>query len=211
LSNYFILAQEKNCDRTTNFGEVEICLPQIEGYQECYTEPTVKEIADATEVSINEVVGYYLNNKSFEKKDSLGLIAYDDFFKIYATKELKDYKSDSKFLKEMSDVLGGNFVIKNWESIEGGIQELDLGVEIGAPTVIKKYNLNENSFSYMFLLKYEFEGQEPYIMSMTINGLLLNERLIWMAYYLYYENDETIKRLEKTSNAIILKLLAANN
>ena len=93
--------------------EVDIYLAQIEGYLECYTEPIVKEIGVATEVSINEVLRFYIDNKTFDKKDSL--------------------------------------------------------------------------------------------------GLLVNERLIWMATYLYYKNDETIKRLEKTSKVIIVERLAANN
>ena len=67
------------------FGDKEICLPKIDGYQECYTNPIVKRIADATEVPANTVLGFYLNNETYDKRDSLGLISFDDYFKIYGT------------------------------------------------------------------------------------------------------------------------------
>lgn len=206
LSN-LTFAQESNCVRKADFGEIEICLPEIEGYQECYSDPTVKQLADQTEVPTNMVLGFYLNNKTSEKKDSLGLFSFDDYFKIYGTKQIKDYKANSKLLKQMQDILGGTFISENWETMEKEVEKIGLAAEIGVPIVIKNYNLNENSFTYIMLTTYQVDGAEPYTLAMTINGLLINERLIWMAYYLNYEGEETILKLQKSSNTIVAKLL----
>ena len=60
------------------------------------------------------------------------------------------------------------------------------------------------------LIKYELEGMKSHVTAMTINGLLLNEKLIWMAYLLNYNGEETILRLQENSNAILTKLLSIN-
>tara|TARA_Y100000766_G_C18875819_1_gene590738 strand:- start:1042 stop:1713 length:672 start_codon:yes stop_codon:yes gene_type:complete len=206
LSNW-TFAQEINCVRKAYFGKTEICLPQIEGYQECYSDSIVKQVADGTEVPVNMVLGFYLNNETFEKKDSLGLFSFDNYFKVYGTKQIKDYKANYELLKQMQDVLAGNFISKNWELMLKEIDKIGLELEIGVPTVIKTYNLNKNSFTYVMLARYEIEGVEPYTMAMTINGLLINERLIWMAYYLNYNGDKTILELQEKSNTILTKLL----
>ena len=206
LSNW-TFAQEINCVRKAYFGKTEICLPQIEGYQECYSDSIVKQVADGTEVPVNMVLGFYLNNETFEKKDSLGLFSFDNYFKVYGTKQIKDYKANYELLKQMQEVLAGNFISKNWELMLKEIDKIGLELEIGVPTVIKTYNLNKNSFTYVMLARYEIEGVEPYTMAMTINGLLINERLIWMAYYLNYNGDKTILELQEKSNTILTKLL----
>ncbi|MCG8579316.1 MAG: hypothetical protein MI866_05340 [Bacteroidales bacterium] len=204
-------SQENECFRKTYFGAAEICLPEIEGYNECYDYPVVKQMADGTEAPTNIVLGFYLNDEIYGKKDSLGLIGFDDYFKIYGTKQIKDYKADNAMLKQMKDVLAGNFVSKNWDLMQKEIDKVGLDMEIGVPTVIKAYNHNDESFTYVMLTKYKMDGYEPYTMAMSINGLLLNERLVWMAYYLLYEDENTILRIQKSTNKIIDQLLRAES
>ena len=60
------------------------------------------------------VLGFYLNNETFGKKDSLGLFSFDNYFKVYGTKQIKEYKANSELLKQMQDILEGNFISKNW-------------------------------------------------------------------------------------------------
>jgi hypothetical protein len=60
------------------------------------------------------------------------------------------------------------------------------------------------------LTKYALEGIEPYTLAISINGLLINDRVIWMAYYLNYKGEETIISLANKSNDIVRKLLKVN-
>ena len=205
--NNCALAQDENCVRKATFGETEICLPKIEGYQESYTDPIIKQFADGTEVPTNMILGFYLNNQTYERRDSLGLISFDDFFKIYGTKQIKNLKADSSLLKKLQDLLTENFP---GELIKKEFDKIGLEIKIGAPTIIKTYNLNANSFTCIMLTKYELEGMKSHVTAMTINGLLLNEKLIWMAYLLNYNGEETILRLQENSNAILTKLLSIN-
>jgi len=50
-------------------------------------------------------------------------------------------------------------------------------------------------------------GSDQYTLAMTINGLIIKERFVWMAYYLNYEGEETITKLKKNSDKIVMKLL----
>ena len=207
--NNWVLAQDSDCFRITNFGTSEICLPSIEGYQECYSDSIVKALADGTEIPANMVLGFYLNDKTYEKKDSLGFISFDDYFKVYGTKQIQDFDANTDLLLEMQELMKGNFFSKNWDLMEKEIDEIGLEVEIGTPTLVKSYNLSKNTFTYVMLTKYQFEGMEPYTVAMTLNGLLINNRLVWMAYYLNYTGKETISRLQENSNKIVNKLMAS--
>lgn len=202
ISN-FISAQEDHCSRTTSFGTAEICLPVIDGYQECYMDPTIKEIADATEVSMNSVLGFYINDDSYDRKDSLALTGFDDYFKFYGTNEIQNLPADKYALKEMEEMLANNFLSTNWDLIEKEVDKLELQAEIGVPTVIKRYNFNDQSFTFIMLTKYEVPGYPPYTMALSMNGIVTAERMIWMAYYLTYEDEQTIARLEEKSNMIL--------
>jgi hypothetical protein len=205
-----ILAQEINIARKTNFGDTEISLPHVEGYRECYLEPTVKQIADGTEVPSNMVLGFYLNNRTFEKIGTSELSSFDDYFKIYGTIQIKDYKANHDILKQMQDAMGGNFMSKNWDLMKKEIDKIGLEVEIGVPIVIKNYNLNKNSFTYVMIARYDLEDIDPFTLVMAINGLLINEKLIWMAYYLNYDGEESISKLQKNNDFILDQLISGS-
>jgi hypothetical protein len=204
------LSQEINSIRKATFGNTDILLPPIEGYKECYSEPLVKQIADGTEVPSNMVLGFYLNNRTFEKIGSSDLSSFDDYFKIYGTIQIKDYKANHEILKQMQDAMGGNFMSKNWDLMKKEVDKIGLEVEIGVPIVIKNYNLNKNSFTYIMIARYELEGVDPFTLVMAINGLLINEKLIWMAYYLNYDGEESISRLQKNNNFILEEFISGN-
>ncbi|MBO3698443.1 hypothetical protein [Roseivirga sp. E12] len=206
----FAQCQENNCDRHTKFGDVNLCLAKIEGYQEAYSIPLVKELADGTEVPANTVLGFYLNDETYQRANELGQFEFDDYFKIYGTKQLMNYKANKESLKEMYAVLSDNFFTKNWDTMEKEVDKISQGIEIGVPIVIKSYYTSENSFTYVMITKYQPEGQEPYSLAMTMNGMVIQERLIWMAYYLNYEGEETIATLQSNSDRIVSTILKNN-
>lgn len=210
LFSNIISAQSKVCSRTTNFGDAKICLPKIDGHQECYTEPDVKQLADATEVPMNTVLAYYINDETYAIKDSTGLQGMSDFFKIYGTLELKDYQANDELLKQMEEIISGSFMEKNWDLMHKEIDKLNLEIEVGVPTMIKSYNHTEDSFTCILITKYDAPDLESTTVTLSINGMLLNERLVWMAYYLPYDGEQSIIALQKNSNRILDVILTAN-
>lgn len=210
LSLNSTFAQKANCQRVTIFGNLSLCLPNIKGYEESYSNSNVKELADATEVPANRVLGFYLNKETFKRVDSLGEFSFDDYFKVYGTRQIENYEADKGSLKEMYSVIEGNFISKNWENVEKEIDKIGLDLEIGVPIMVKSYYLNENTFSFVLITKYQPEGEDSYTLAMTMNGLLIKNRLVWVAYYLNYNGDETITLLQKNSDRIIKSLLESN-
>jgi len=212
--SYFLIAQsaftQNNCSRTTNFGQAEICIPILDGMQECYLEPTIKMLADATEVSTNVVLAYYLDQSTYDQLDNIYNIQYDNYLKIYATKELQDIEMGISEVEEMNKVLADNFIITEWDDIKKEVDGLNLDIEIGQPTVVKNYTHNDKSFTYVMLVNYVLDTETNYTMAMTVNGMLLNKRLIWMAYYLNYDGEDSIELLQSKSNAILDNIIRAN-
>lgn len=204
------LSQETTCSRQTSFGDVLICLPILDGYQECYLDSDVKPLADGTEVPSNMVLGFYLNENTHKRRDSLNFIRFDDYFKIYGTKQIKDYDADSEILNQMEEVLAGNFIFENWDLMEKEVDKIGLEIEIGVPIVVDSYKINNDSFTYVLLANYGADQMNPIPVAMTINGVILNNRLVWMAYYLHYQGDHTIVKLRDKSNSILNALYMAS-
>lgn len=207
VSCNFLNAQNSKCVREAKFGDAKICLPEINGYTECYNDPIVKELADKTEVAENIVLGFYFNNEVFRRRDSLGYIDYDDYFKVYATKLFSTLEANTNILEKLKERITQNFVKKKWIELSKEIQETGFIDKIDEPILIESYSMNQSSFSAVLLAKYIVQGREPYTMAMTLNGYIKEDRFVWMAYYLNYENGETIERLKKNSNQILEKLI----
>jgi len=200
-------AQDTECVRTTFFGEVEICLPNIEGYQECYLDPVFKTIADDTEMPTNTILGYYVSDDMYRQKDNLDDFFYEDFFKVYGVKEITNYDAGPELLEQMKTIFTESFYSENWDKLEEEWDKKDWDVAIGVPVVIKSYELNDQSFTHVMLIKYEAEGMESYTMAMAGSFFLKNKRMICMVYGLRYEGKDTLVRLQHQSDMILTELL----
>lgn len=204
------LAQDSDCSRITSFGESNICLPVLEGYQECYLDSAVKPIIDAIEPPSNMTLGFYLSNAAFEKRDSMGRLSIDNYFKVYGIEQMRDYEVDRQILKQIQNVFTQNFISKNWELVENEIDKIELELKIGVPTLVKSYSKNEDSFTYVLLTKNKPKDGQPSTLAMTMNVLLINKRLVMMTYYLGFKGEETMYRLQENSDLILLELQNKN-
>ncbi len=210
LVSAFACAQSPTCEKGATFGSQTICLPELVGYEECYAVPIVKQTADASEVAVNEVLGFYLNDSTYARVDELATFVFDDYAKVYGTKQLMNLEVDASMLPAIKEQVAASFQPGNWEEVKKQIDETGLGVAVGVPVLVKDYRLNDRSFTYVAVIKYSGEEAGDFTMGMTINGLLLQDRMVWMAYYLRYEGDSTIERLEEQTKVIVERMLAVN-
>ena len=205
-----ITAQEGNCQRTATFGDVGICLPLITGYTEGYLDEFVKPMADATESPMNSVLGFYLNNETYNSRAALGTFAFDDYFKVYGTNELQNVPIDGTMLNDMADLMNSNFIARNWSELKDAAGPIASMIDIGTPVVIENYNLNDKSFTSIMLVKYQTDEDHSFLMTMSINGIQMQDRVIWMAYYLEYFDDNTVTQLKLANNKILTRLQESN-
>ncbi len=204
------LTQEVDCHRKSPFGKKEICLPTIDGYQECYLEAPITEMADATEVPTNRVLGYYLDTMTYNRKSELGTFQFDNYFKIYGTLDVQDYEAQEGEMDQIFAAVKESFVPGMWEETKGLIDEKGLGVQVGQPVLLEDYRFSDQSFTCVALISYSTPEIPDVTMAMTVNGLLLHNRIVWMAYYLMYENADTLIELKNNSNILIDEILKAN-
>lgn len=204
------LAQDADCTREVKFGTVDICLPQIASYEEAYTVSSVKKLADMMEVPSNKVLAYYIDDATFQKIDAFGTFPFENYFKIYATKELENVAMKRSDLDQIQKMLADNFMSKNWDEMKSEIEELEVDIQVETPIVIEQYRVNEDSFTMLMLATYKSEGTAPVTVAMTMNGLLIQDRMIWMAYYLDFDGQSTFKLLKQNSDKILTAILSAN-
>lgn len=206
------IAQTGNCERTGNFGETKLCFPQIAGYDECYLDPVIKEIADGTEIPANMVLAYYLSEDIFARKDSLDDVPFDDYFKLYGTRQMQEVEANEVLLKQMQGIVGQSLTGKTWDLLDKEIEQLEFTDEadIGVPKLIKSYQLTDDSFTFLLVATYQIENNAPYTLLISINGLLLRERLVWMAYYLQFDGKKSIATIEDKAGLVAKKILEEN-
>ena len=169
LISFFIwFLPATDCARTVSFGPAEICLPQIEGYKECYLESPITQMADATEVPINSILGYYLDTTTYNRKAELGTFQFENYFKVYATKELQEVEVKEDQMDEIFTQVQASFIPGKWEDIQGMIDEKGLGVQLGQPVMIDHYRHNDQSFTCLALISYS-AGDLQETMAMSVN------------------------------------------
>ena len=202
-------AQSSECTRTVGFGDVEICLPQLEGMQECYEYPAVKVLADATEAPMNEVLGYYLTGDTYEERDRLTEVVFDDYLKFYGTTQVSTYPIPRSELGTMQEMVGDQFSGAIQEMSQKVVEQSFENLEIGKPELLDNYKINDDSFTLIAVVVYSI-GEIKSTMIMSINGMILADRLVWMAYYLDYDGEESVKAIKAKTKVIVDATMAVN-
>jgi len=210
ITPLFSYGQDDSCARRTTFGSATICLPTLEGYEECFNYSGIQELLDKTSVPINEEIGFYLNTSTYSERHRIMEFQFDDYIKIYGTKSIKDLHTNTEILREAQKEMVNYFSVKKWEDIHKEIDKIGLDLEIGAPTVVKQYEPNDQSFTYIMFANYSLDSKAPFVMGIAMSGVIIDSRLIWISYYLNYENEDTFVELEAKSNEIVNKTLSAN-
>lgn len=198
-----------HCERMTSFGAADLCLPKVVGMKECYENEIVKEFADQTEYETNKVIGYYLMDSTYNaivdgKEFNMG-----DYFKIYGTSKLADYKADAKDLDMMNDIVEKTLEPVNYAEIKKKIDSQLDSIEIGVPMLLEKYSKSNKSKTFVLLVKYSTEDSS-YMMVMSLNMLLLNGRIVNLAYYHEYANESDITAMKLASDIVVKRVLDEN-
>ena len=198
-----------HCERQASFGVANICLPMIVGMKECYTDSSIKAIADKTEYVGNIVLGYYLSDTDYIQRRKLDKIRLSDFCKLYAVNQLKNYSAIENDLDDMMGAVEASFAKENWDKVKATIEKQFDSIAIGKPLLIEKYALDKRDKTFVLLTKYS-EGDESVLLSMFLHVLLLQNRIVCFAYYSNYGNEGDLKTAKDKSNAIVITLLKNN-
>ncbi|MEM6772682.1 MAG: hypothetical protein AAF597_19040 [Bacteroidota bacterium] len=204
-------AQDSPCLQQVPFGDVSICLPKVPGMTECYADPFIKAIADATEAPTNEVLGYYLDSMEYVNFDTLNPQGLKNYFKVYGVTQVSRMPTGTEEL----DMLYGIMVqqlgdtTNFWRNIGNDVNaRLGEGLEVGVPKMIERYQLTDDSFTMVALMEIQ-EPDTTTTIVLSISGILLSERFVCMAYYNPYVDPGSVALLKERSDGVVRRLLGA--
>ncbi len=201
---------DKGADQPSElYGYVNIRLPHIDGMNECHRHPAVMAFTERYRQS-GPILGYYLDDATYPRVDSLGRISFDNYFMIYGDYNRENYDAGADDLPLMQEQLERSLVGTNWQEIGRRTEEAYNTLMLGQPAIIEKYSPQPGVLTMIILMKYSREdGAESTVVS-AANCILLKKRLLNMAYYMAYQNTSTIDALKQRNNAAVSALMAAN-
>ena len=201
---------EKTPDGSSElYGYVNIHLPQVEGMNECHNHPRVKAFTERYRQS-GPILGYYLDDATYPRIDSLGQITFDNYFMIYGDYNRENYDAEDTDLPLMQEQLERSLVGTDWQALGRSTEDINNTLMVGRPAIIEKYSPQPGVLTMIILMKYQQEGGAESTVASAANCILLKKRLLSMAYYMAYQNANTILTLKQRNDAAVKALMAAN-
>lgn len=211
LTSKILIAQtasDNPCIKKENYGNIEVCLPEINGMVECYETDAVKARVKRFD-DANPILGYYITEQLFSQMDRFEVLFLDEYFKIYVVDKLKDTDIGEKEWEEISNFFDENYMSEKWENMKAEIENRYENLKIGMPVIIESYELSENSKTYLMVSRVVNNDKE-YVILMTMNLVEVKDRLIWIAYYKSYEDENSIGRIKSGSDHVVKVFMKAN-
>ncbi|NEN23081.1 hypothetical protein G3O08_06160 [Cryomorpha ignava] len=187
------------CGNEKTFGDISICLPEIEGMNECYSDPKISSMHDELSREKEEIIGIYLSDSDYAKRESYGEFAHDDYFKIYAGKIAKGMKMGKPELDLINDEVGEGFFKERWSDFKPKLDSLTKHVTFDRPVLLESYRTDDRRISQVYLTKLQSDSNENFLV-MVLNMVLIKERLIFYAYYKEYDGEKSIKQAKAKSD-----------
>lgn len=203
-----VTAQVGSCERITYFGVKPICLPKVKGYKECYNNVKAKKFADSSQAQGVSILGYYLPDADYANLDNLNSL--NEYIRIYSPDSAMDLIVDKNILATLEQNMTAIYEDLDWRSVIEDFEENVGKIGLNQPVPVKTYSLNDSSFSNVILIKVQPEYKDAHTRVCVTNGLLINERVVFMAYFLTYEGEETIRQAVVNNNKIVDLIFKAN-
>ena len=199
------------CDASAVYGQVSICLPELDGYMQAYDVPAVQERADDAEPDFNEVLGFYLSDAQYLQADSAADLEIDDYVKVYATRDLADQAidlADLDFVYEgILEVYGGG----SREEVQAMIDETGVDVRrLGEPQLLEEYRLTNDSFTLVLAVRFEQPDGSYQDVLQTLSGVLVRGHYVKFGLYRAVDGEADIAALKATNDEVLRAFLAAN-
>tara|TARA_Y100000741_G_scaffold179981_1_gene136841 strand:- start:1031 stop:1702 length:672 start_codon:yes stop_codon:yes gene_type:complete len=205
----------QECSKIVLFGDTEICLPNIAGMKESYSNLTVKTYADLLTAPDEIILGYYLNNDDYNKINTTFLSEglSKDFAKIYSLETIENISVDEEVLDYFVTSMKSAFDDSKWSSLKEKSDVLsmlsEMDIEFGKPIVLEDYEINSKIKSLVLLSKFSIDDKSEVLVSI-LNLIIIKKRLICLAYYESYTGPDQIENTKSKNDYFALRLLTSN-
>lgn len=193
------------CSSFVPYSGIQICMPEIDGMKECYSNEKVKQFADRTAGPGVSFLAYYLNNainQNIEILDTVSVL--NDIFQVSVVDAMHDEKFGIDMLDEIQSLLVHGLSGELWENVKVKLKNSNFIGTVEKPINIENYSPKENVRTIITLDKSQL-GSDVFICVKILNLVLIKEKIISIAYCNQYNSDESIK------NAKIKNELFVNN
>ncbi len=190
-------------------GNILINLPEFDGMKECYSVPIVKRKADESHHGNEFILGYYLNNKTYSKVDSIYNIVFDDFLIISASNEMKQRNFTTDEYNSITKIINDSFIKKNWDDLKEVIENNNY-YSVGRPILISNYSVRDNASTYIIIIKYQLGDYET-VSLLLLNTVYLKGKIINLAYTKFYEGENSITDAKAKNDYMLYQFLDENN
>lgn len=202
---------ESECERLVPLGKAVLCLPSIVGMTECYGDPLVKEICEASNFGKNTFLGCYLHREDFENLQLVGWAEMNQFIRIYTMTELMDVSMAESDLAEFIGAMKSNYLRENWsrlkEEIEANLESWDLD----QPVLLEDYRLNASAHTFVFLTRfYDVVTSKSTVQLQFANTALVDGQLVWFTYHWKFEGMESVEIAKAQNDFFAMRFLQSN-
>ena len=201
-----------NCLETQrSVGDISICLPNLQGYNECLNDKAVKERAyDETKILGDNIFGIYLPNQLYKEfLQNPNKVLWTEYLKFYSTPKLENQKVPSSFFKQIEEKMKNESDIVPWKEAIEKINNNNPSLLLGKPILIEHEKCHPQTDSYIYLSSYNFIGKSGYMLFVA-NFCIIKERLIYFGYYLNYENNSSLNKLKRRNLFFINEFMSLN-
>ena len=196
------------CNNEVAYGDVTFCLPQLNGITEAYKDPIILRRVNRFEDKSNIILGYYISEEVYAMKDSIEHVDFDNYYKVYAPKQGVNLNTNTSQMKEIMNMMTSGFIDKTLEKSNEDFKTS--GIEMSQPTLIEKYQLNRESSTMVILMRIRNQNTDK-LVAITMTAILMKQRIVFVAHYLDYKDDKTIKLVKEHTDTFINELLLVNN
>jgi hypothetical protein len=200
----------EDCERQFDYGSISICLPKFNEMTECFSDLRVKESLGINSNGLNnKVLAVYLTNETYNSIDSLNGKIYDNYFTVYTSPKFIDQKvrkADFDYINsELLSSFGGDMM----SNLKDSINMKQSNFSIDRPLLIEKYSLADNCQTYILLSEYSKDGSVTH-MNTFLNTAFIKEKVIFCAYYMIYDGNESVNKAKAKNDYLVLRFLNAN-
>jgi hypothetical protein len=201
-----------NCSETQRpVGDISICLPTLQGYNECLKNKDVKERAyNESKILDDNIFGIYLPNQLYKEfLQNPNKVLWTEYLKFYSSPKLENQKVPTSFFPQLEEKMNNEFDIVPWKEAIEKVNNDNPNLILDKPILIGHENSYPQTDSYIYLTSYNFIGKSGYILFVA-NFCIIKERLIYFGYYLTYENENSLNTLKKRNVLFINEFMTLN-
>ena len=210
----FLKNEIADCKKSKIYGQVKICLPEIEGMTEQFSNPLIKESAQMFSFDNNVILGVFINKKDLYDLDNIiqnqGL---DEYIKVWGLKDTEDLELNNSKFNELKSYIKSQFKNLNWDEVKDKVSkrnsELSTSLSFGKPIVIDFYQPNDNIITQIFITKVS-NGTDDNVSVFSLSNVRINNKLIQYSYAKKYTDPSSIDKVKANNDLFGYKIIEAN-